>query len=413
MRILQFLLAAGLCLLIGSTRLVLADEPASDWRYVASSEEPGFARPLFRAIALSTDKPEDLKELLTYRGPTQRYAQLRYGTASSLRVVIVLDEVSRSDFDLYVDVDRDRTIIAREKVAGSGRLRQIELDAELSQGDDGSDMLPRQVAFRRGISSKSLSFATLGYLEGSVAVDGQPRRARRVDGDGDGLFSATRDRVWLDLNGDDQWDAFAEQFPFLPILKLDGTRYALRGDRAGKRLAIDELSGTGAIRLALSLHDRKAEIVALEVMLVGSDGSAVALQGTDQAVTVPIGEYTVNTVRCIAKDSATGRLWNFVFSAPNLKQAERTFTVAREQEVSIDPIGKLRFQAENARGRTPVKPGGSVNVNPRLYTADGLLINTSSCGTTTAASVRESNAAIILLRDGKGQQLSAGRSGFA
>ena len=240
-------------------------------------------------------------------------------------------------------------------------------------------------------------------------MDGKRLRARRVDGDGDGLFSSARDRVWLDLDSNSEWDAFAEQFPYLPILKLSGERYGLRGDLAGKRLDLRKLSGTGTVRLAMKLYDPKARVIMLDVMLVGTDGSAVSLQGTQEAVTVPTGKYTVNTVRLIVKDGTTNTPWEFVFSDTGKQNTARSFNVSTGREVTLDPIGQLRFELNSDNGKQPVKPGTRLSVNLRLYTEDGLLINSSNCGTAAASSV---NDASVSLRSASGLWLSSTHSGF-
>lgn len=409
LRLLRSIVVCGIHCVVFFTGLSTSNLHGSDWTYVGSSEEAGFSQPLFRSISLSTVKPE-IEVKVTYRGKTQKYAWLRYGSPNSQRIALVLDEVSRRDFDIYVDLDRNQAITSGEKLDGSGRLRQLKLEAQLANADGSLEMFPRQVAIRRGITSKSLSFATLGFIEGVVLLDGRQLRARRVDGDGDGFFSTGRDRMWLDLDADGQWDAFAEQFPHLPIAKLNGRRYAVRGDVAGKRLELSKLDGTGTIRLGMKLHDPKAAIVALDVMLVGADGSAVSLTGTDEAVVVPTGKYTVNIVRLAVKDSITNRPWDFVFSDMSEQgSGGRSFTVVKGQELLIDPIGKLRFELESENGMRSVKPGTLLSVSPRLYTADGLLINSSTCG----SSATNEHGADIWLRDNKGGRLSMARSGFA
>src|SRR5262245_41626134 len=95
--------------------VVFADEPA--WRYVAKAEAESPVRPVFRYVALSNRKPDDLREDVRYRGKEQKYAQIRYGSDDSRRVVVVVDQVSAGDFDLYVDANRKRVVEAKDKVA--------------------------------------------------------------------------------------------------------------------------------------------------------------------------------------------------------------------------------------------------------------------------------------------------------
>src|SRR5262245_695263 len=76
--------------------VAFADEPA--WRYVAKPETDSPIRPVFRFVTLSSTKPDDLGEEVQYRGKQQKYAQIRYGSEESRRVVVVVDEVSPDDF---------------------------------------------------------------------------------------------------------------------------------------------------------------------------------------------------------------------------------------------------------------------------------------------------------------------------
>ena len=87
------------------------------------SPSPGdpFEHTPFRALVLGREKPEDLVEKVAYRGDPsrRRYAQIRFGSAGSIRVTVVLDEVAPGDVDLYVDSDRTRRIDDRDRVAAA------------------------------------------------------------------------------------------------------------------------------------------------------------------------------------------------------------------------------------------------------------------------------------------------------
>ena len=78
--------------------VVAAETPgaaAAKWRYVVPPPGDAFESPPLRSIALASAKPEDLIVKVAFRGSRQRYAQLRYGSPSSVRVTIVLDELGR------------------------------------------------------------------------------------------------------------------------------------------------------------------------------------------------------------------------------------------------------------------------------------------------------------------------------
>jgi hypothetical protein len=147
----------------------LADPPP--WQYLAGQGDAGFKRPLYRSLQLSPEKPSELETRVDLRGEMQFYTMLRYGTPSSLRVGVVVDRIGRSDFDLYVDTNRDHVIFPKEKVTGTGKTRQLKLNAELAEGELGSEMLAREVIFRSGYLASSISFATIGYLRYTLSLE--------------------------------------------------------------------------------------------------------------------------------------------------------------------------------------------------------------------------------------------------
>src|SRR3989442_639118 len=99
--------------------LALAGETtAPEWTFIAPRPGEAFEHPPLRALALGSAKPEDVVEKVAYRGSRQRYAQLRYGSPSSVRVTIVVDELGPGQADVYVDADRNRRIEAKDRAQG-------------------------------------------------------------------------------------------------------------------------------------------------------------------------------------------------------------------------------------------------------------------------------------------------------
>ncbi|HEV7224876.1 MAG TPA: hypothetical protein VGN42_19355, partial [Pirellulales bacterium] len=300
---------------------------ADDWEFVLPPPGADHEHPPLRAIPLSADKPDDLQESAQYRGASRRYAQLRYGSPSAARLALVIDEISAAKADLYVDVNRNRTIEAKERCSAEGRLWRVPLDVEYVQGEV-IKRYPRELIFRRGTTGRTLSFAAAGYLEGQTALgpdDHKRRRVRRIDGDGNGFFTDPQDRLWIDLDVDGAWDPVKEQFLFATILTLEGVRYAVRSDERGTQLALGKLEGTGLLRLVLperpaaeaataDKSDGAGRIVEAAVTLVGRDGSAIGLREVGASVTAPIGEYRVSALTVALEDRHGGPRWTFVFS---------------------------------------------------------------------------------------------------
>src|SRR4051812_9196411 len=184
---------------------LLAADPSATlppaWRFVAAPAGDPFEHPPWRAVGLGSAKPDDLVERATYRGRRRRYAQLRYGSPGSTRVTVVVDEAGPGDVDLYVDADRNRRIEARDRVDGRGRAWRLPLAVAIGD-EDATRQIPREIALRLGATGRILSVAAVGYLEGTVRLDGRDHAARRTDGDADGWYTGPQDHLWVDLDDD-------------------------------------------------------------------------------------------------------------------------------------------------------------------------------------------------------------------
>jgi hypothetical protein len=403
--------------------------PAPGWRFVLPAPGDSFDHAPFRALVLNREKPDDLVEKVVYRGDParRRYAQIRFGSAASIRVTVVLDEAGPGEVDLYVDADRNRRIDDRDRVnpapttatatAGSSRERVWRLPLDVAMVDkDITRTIPRAVIFRLGASGRTLGYAAAGYLEGTVALDSQSRRlaARRVDGDGNGLVSDPQDRLWIDGTADGQFDPSSEQFLFATVLNLEGARYIVRSDELGNRLAVEKLVGVGTLRLAWKGGAGKtSESVEVHATALGRDGSVYGLSGTEPA-TVPVGEYRLGTVTIALDDPQGGQRWSFIFSDSGAKGEPRWYKVEKDGSVAIDPIGTPSFEitlTDNPAQRA--RPGEDVDLQPLLYTGDGLLITVGYRGAPASPTLQETLGAQVSLRAAGSQVLATAHSGFA
>jgi hypothetical protein len=405
------MILAGLLVVLA---MVVASDPGSapsTWRYVVPPPGDAFESPPLRSIGLSSEKPEDLVVKVTFRGSRQRYAQLRYGSPSSVRVTVVLDETGRGEADLYVDANRNRRIEATDRVDGANRTWRLPLDLAIVEGETTS-YLPRAAILRLGSAGITLSHAAAGYLEGQVEFAGRWHAVRRTDGDGNGLFTDLQDRLWIDLNDDGRWDPSSEQFLFTSVLPLGNSRCAVRSDPFGRRLSVEPLEGSGTVRLALARRQGLPAAVELAATLLGRDGSAVGLSGDQAEATVPVGEYRLGTVTCAFEDPEGSPRWNFVFSDIGRRGEARWYKVERGGTAAIDPIGILEFKTDTEGLGSP-RPGDDLKVQPQLFTGDGLLIVTCYRGIQTNPAGDSGTGATIALATTDGRTLATAHSGFA
>jgi hypothetical protein len=403
-----FLAAVTLVALSAHCRVGAADPAPHDWHYVLPPAGDPFEHPPFRALALSDEKPPDVVEDVAYRGKHHRYAQLRFGSPSSVRVTVVVDEVGPGEVDLYVDARRKRRIAAADRVDGKDFVWRLPLDAAYVKGEQ-TEKVRRAAVFRYGQVGRTLAFAAAGYLEGTALVGGKAVRARRVDGDANGFFTDPQDRLWLDLDGDGRFEPMSEQFLYAPVLAVGGSRYAVRTDEHGSWLSLEPLHGTGTVRLAARPSDRKSRVREVSATLVGRDGSAVSLGGTTPAAVVPAGEYRLAAVAVALDDPAGGPRWTFIFSDQGRRGPPLWHSVAKDDTLILDPIGSLELRTGLGKVGT-VKSGGDLEFQPQLFTEDGLLIVSCARGTPASPAGEESFAESVLA--GKNNRVGSARSGF-
>lgn len=381
-----------------------------DWPYVVPAPGAAFEYPPLRALALSREKPDDVIEKATYRGHRRRYAQIRYGSPSSVRVTIVVDDLAPGRADLYVDANRNRRIepVERFVPAPDGRTWRLPLEVAVVEGEI-TLIEERAAVFQLGSTGLTLSHAAAGYLDGFVTHAGRRHAARRTDGDGNGRFTDPQDRLWIDLDDNGRWDPVDEQFPYASVLAIAGERFAVRSDEYGRRLSLEALEGAG--RVSLISKRPVAPVLDLNATLEGRDGSAVGLHGLEP-VTVPVGEYRVTTVTLTMADPAGGPTWSYVFSDNGRRGEKIWYRVAKDATLTLDPIGRLEMTV-NLEDDGPRGPDSVLRVNPGLYTGDGLLIVTAYRGSPTVTASDDGPGAEVSLRDGEGRALNTSRSGFA
>lgn len=380
-------------------------------RYVVPNAGEPFEHPPLTAIPLSDEKPSDLIEQVQYRGTARRYGQLRFGTPNSVRVTVVVDQRVNREFDLYVDANRNFQLEPKELITGDGPVRRMKLRAEIRHVDE-AEHRARTVMLRRGVTGGSIGFATVGYLAGETNIGGRTCAVRRVDGDGNGLFTDARDRLWLDRDGNGEWDPFTEQLPLLPVMKFDDVRYAVKSDVVGTSLGFEPIVGEGKIRLRCQPSGPNSQVADLFVMLVGSDGSAISVRCGDVAVAVPVGQYAVQSVTLAVRPAANGTPWHFGFARHGTPAEKDWHRVEKDATVTIDPVGTLTFAVVANEGR-PTAPGKDVRIQPQLTTQDGLIINSCTLGTARDRwSANESQAQIKLVSLA-GEVLHQAQSGFA
>jgi hypothetical protein len=407
------LAAAGLSLAVaGQGGMAAAAEPA--WRYVVPRTGEAMEHPPLRALSLSERKPPDLKESAHYRGSRRRYAEFRFGPAGSRLVTVVLDWVSDAETHVYVDGNRDRLIEDNERLAGRGPRYHVPLSIELPKGSR-TERISRTVVLRLGRAGRSLSYATAGYMEGSLRLDGRDVPARRVDANGNGGMADPVDLLWINWKGDGQWNPFIDRLPLMPIVQLEKQRYVVRSDWAGERLSLAKLEGSGELQLALPRGKSKGDFLEVHLLLAGRDGSIARLDLAQDRVEVPVGEYSPYELTVVARDPVGGTPWTFLLGRDfdwSGTAAGRGYPVQSHGRVVIAPLDHWTLDAKPDRSDLRYRPGEAITVRPRLETADRLTLRVCYRSEKTDSSARHPGAEVCLTTAG-GKTLDSVTSGFS
>lgn len=362
-------------------------------------------------LALQTTAPDDLTVDVLHNPSTLRYAEFVYGFPDSPRIAIVVAEAGEAGFVLYVDRDRNRGIRERDRVEGSGELRMLSLAAQQVVGDV-VDEHPRQVLFRWQGGAADLEVATATRAEHAVHLDGDATgrdlKTRQIDGNANGLFADAKDLIQVDLNSDDRFDPFLETFPFRPVMDIGGRRWFTMADPFGKRLRLESATATGRVRVAAHAGSEQDRITDLIVTLCGEDGSVFSLSGVAAASDLPVGRYAASVLFIAVKAERTNLAWEFTFSRSDAVRATDWLQVREGETVEFDPIGDLVLDAvvERPEGNETA----SLNVQPRLFTGSGLLINRCQVD---RMNPRSGPRCEVSLTDADGQSLEQSSSGFS
>lgn len=343
-----------------------------DSHYVSETDDENF-QPLLRSVELLGEKPDDVEVSSEIGLDGARFTQLRYGSSASDRIAVMMVTSPAGTEELYLDRNRDRRIDASEKIPKSGEGWRCDLQSQVTADRAHEEhRFMRQAVFKSSRFGVRIHFATVGFVANEIEIDGKQVNVRRQDTNGNGLFNDRDDRLWLDLNGDDRWD-IDEQFPFRPILIIADNRYALSVGTTTDELHLKKVDSFGQIQLTPKLADPHADISHLRVTFSGRDGSIFTVDGT-QAVTVPTGEYSIVNVSIVVDATERDPARSFVFTSRGALDTPRIFTVKKDVQSEIDPIGKLNFMSGAGVGEPPSL---AVHAWLRLYTEDGLAITHS------------------------------------
>ena len=393
--------------------------------------EPGFAQTLQQESEYQHDSPSnhirqkaklfsfaqaaprDCKLHVDFVGEEQRFAELRYGTEGSTQVLIAVDWLSadRQDFDLYVDLNRDRAIVEDEKVSGSGRAREFSLPVEIVFGGLPDGGLPehrdRQLLFRTSLKGARFSIKTVGGYLSRSQFGNQKFDVWRMDSDANGLYADAEDELWIDLDRDGEWNPISERFLFCSAIKVNDQRFAVRADQVGEKIEFVEIEGEGELHLDLGTVDG-AVITSLRASLFGDDGSAHSVADTEKII-LPVGKYMVGQISLRLEDGKK-RPWEFSFAHSGKLTNKCWVDVTRAGVVVMEPFAGMELGIKSA---DKCAAGEKLSVRPTVKTESNLYITGSIGGQRKRLGRETDNPATVTVMDSGQRQIVSETSGFA
>jgi hypothetical protein len=400
---------AVICLIVAVfCRAADTDKPA--WRYVVPEAGDAMEHAPLKALSLAEAKPADLKESAAYRGAKRLYGEFRFGSPNSKFVAVVLDRISEKETDIYVDANRDREIDKSERLLGQGPKYRLPVNVEIVKGTQ-IERHPRTIVFRLGRAGQSLSYATAGYIEGTVHLGDREIAVRRMDANGDGGMADPVDLLWINLRGDGQWNPFTDRLPVSPILKLGDERYAVSTDWAGERFALKILEGTGTLELAMAEMKNRDALVELEVMLAGREGSVVRLDLEKPSASVPVGEYSIFQMNLTLKDPAGGEPWIYNFGGADDANSAHWFKVTKGNQTALNPLTGIKLKGTLDKLEANCRPDEEISIQPRVETGDNLPLTAVYRGKPDSSTRHP--GADVSLQSSDGKNLSTTQSGFS
>jgi hypothetical protein len=389
---------------------LIQDTPG--WRYEIPPSGEALYRPTLRELPLAAKLPEDWKCDVEFSGVLQRFGAFRFGDADSTRIAVVLDHRSDTGVELYVDRNRDLSIDARDRIEGRGPVWEVELDAEAVDASGRSVRLPRKLSIELGPTGAVLGLATLGGLVGSLELEGRSLHCLRRDGDANGHFSDPDDQLWIDLDGDGEFEALGELFLVQPVLRLEGRRYRVRTDRLGTDVKLERLEGTGSIRIPTCNGRALASGADVQVLMTSREGDVVAVRSAALSSEVPPGSYRITTVTARLPDPAGGEAWSFVFGEMDPSRNGPWHEIRTSATVELDPLIGLEFSLRGAVPSGDLEPQSRFLLRPELTTSDGLRIIVAHRGSPNAGWDSRTLWAETRLFDARSRERTLQRSGF-
>jgi hypothetical protein len=272
----------------------------------------------------------------------------------------------RSASVLWIDADADRRFSrdeCHEIEAGPPIAIPVSIGA--------TEPVRRTILVRPGLLGGGPRYTVRGAMAGELEMAGRRVHTMLIDGNADGCFDeAGTDRVWVDLNGDGQFDSVAEQYPLGAPIRVGDTAYIITSDPWAHEVAAHERdTRDGCVRLSLGSQAIGGKVLDLSANLVSQIGELVTVSSFDAPTEAPVGLYRVAGVSLQLAETS-GRVWSYTFSGGR----KNTIEVRPGVESCAELFNGLTLDV-TAAVHSSTRPGDEIDVTPHLQLASGLYLS--------------------------------------
>ena len=196
-----------------------------------------------RLEKVSTEKPDFIKSLPTFKYDMQRYLTFRLGNAEDNQIFAVIDfrkpDQKYFPFDLYLDRERNGNLVD-DFIENSKHITGIQIPY-----DDGTTESYSLNLYSCGESVR-LAYQSLTGRYGFFDVDHTRIQLLVLDNTGDGIFNDREDVILMDWDLDGKIDGSHqadEEVPLYSLLELPGVSYqVVEFDPPGRRMVLQRIS---------------------------------------------------------------------------------------------------------------------------------------------------------------------------
>jgi hypothetical protein len=331
---------------------------SSKWSFHDQSSFGDRSMITYRTLEI-TEKPSRSLSPDTKLPANTKFSTLSLGPGGSTRIVLAWDQEKEV---IWVDTNIDGRLADEEKF----KLGKAAVEVAVTIGF-GDQKEKRTILIRK--RSEGLASAIRGYMSGQIRLNGKNYSSILTDGNADGCFdSAAHDRIWIDLNQDNQFDPLTEQFPLGTALKYQGVSHLIASNAQGTQVTIrPRPSESGTLRATLTRLPQ-SKVLEVNAQFVSEWGELIAVTKLNEPISIPEGKYRIDSLSLRVKDTQ-GQIWNYSFTG----NQKYNLKIERNKEFTYDLVDGLKVTMQLHPDR-PGKEITGIRVEPNVVTESGLYL---------------------------------------